>query len=1224
MPVGELEMLAHIIVMLAGLASLAWGWLGWRLNISRVSAINFSLANIMLLAGNLAALSLRSDRSVVEFYQSFNLADVMFLGAAVLFRVGLRGLYDLPPPGVRDYAVIGVVAIVAFGIYMLGMPNVAGVLVLLATSMVVMQVLYDTDQKMRARSGTTRRLLLLWPIAAAAGLLLWRAFDDVQAIFNAHGDMSATFRGKYFHLYLWLALLITMVINATLIGLTINMLVRKLHAQNNSLQNILDTAPVGVAVSIDGIVRFANPRVTELLDMKVGDPSAQSLVLPEDRDRIDKEMLAQGMIRNMELQMYCPHRTVRDLLVTYLPTDFAGQPGILAWLVDITDQKKANRDIRQTNDEQTAIFESATLGIAFIKDKIITRANHKLEQLFGWEAGQMLGLSPAIWSNQGGAAEDGPYQDLLRGEIHHSTQRLTRKDGSSFWCRLGGSAIDSKDLSRGSVWLFDDVSQEREAAELMRKAKDMAEDATRMKSDFLANMSHEIRTPMNAIIGMTHLALKTELNSKQRNYISKVDAAARNLMVIINDILDFSKIEAGKLQFEMRDFRLEDVLDNLADLTVIKAQEKGLELLFDVAADVPTSLVGDDLRLGQVLLNLVGNAIKFTDQGEITVRIQLQEAQEQNFSDQVVLCFEIIDTGVGLSQEQCARLFDAFSQADASTTRKYGGTGLGLTISRRLVELMKGQIGVSSQLGAGSCFYFTASFGRYAQQKVLPTAVHDSHDLRVLLVDDNARAREILLAILKSQHFSATAVSSGRAAIEELNYAEEQSQPYGLVLMDWLMPERDGLFTLREMRAIPVLAKIPVFMMATAHSIDALLEEAGETRIDGILQKPINPSSLIDAILMSLGKEILNPGRRQQRHAASNEAEEKMQGAYLLLVEDNSVNQELATELLQNAGIKVDIANNGLEAISMIEIHDYDGVLMDCQMPVMDGFSATRQIRGMQRFAKLPIIAMTANAMSGDKELCLDAGMNDHIAKPIDVNQLFITLARWVTQKVSVPDVGSSASQEVLGPDIKLPVIAGLNLDSALQRLGGNHALLLKLIQRFADNQRGTIINIRQALMRDDLSEAILATHTIKGLAGNIGASQIQSLAAELETALRNDQTDSLTVILPSFEQELAIQLKHIELALPENIAGTIPKVAIAETVDMAALAIQLQQLAELLADDDARADKLATHILGELRQLDLANQANQISKHISKYEFEEALEKLKEAAQLLGIGLRE
>ncbi|BAE51734.1 hybrid sensor histidine kinase/response regulator [Paramagnetospirillum magneticum] len=662
---------------------------------------------------------------------------------------------------------------------------------------------------------------------------------------------------------------------------------------------------------------------------------------------------------------------------------------LLAATRELAETLEANQtEIQSLLSEQQAIFEAATVGIAFLKNRVIVRGNPRLDKLFGYGPGELVGQSTRIWFADDAAFADvgGAYEALSRGEVHQREQEYLRKDQSRFWCRISGSAIDPSDLSRGTVWMLEDVTQARATAEAQARAKDAAEDAARTKSDFLANMSHEIRTPMNAIIGMAHLALKTDLDPRQKDYVRKIQQSGQHLLGIINDILDFSKIEAGKLEVEATEIHLDKVLENVGNLISEKATAKGLELLFDVGAGVPLDLMGDALRLGQVLINYANNAVKFTEAGEIVVAVRLME----DLGPDVMLRFEVRDTGIGLTDEQKARLFQSFSQADTSTTRKFGGTGLGLAISKKLAELMGGSVGVDSVPGQGSTFWFTARLGKgKPRAPLIPEA--ELQGRRMLVVDDNENARAVLVDMLSAMSFEVDAVDSGAKALDAIRDAV-LDLPYDVVFLDWQMPDMDGLEVAEQIHSIR-LPFPPHLIMVTAYGREEIIKGAQAADIGEVLIKPVSPAALFDSIMRVFASD-------QRRDEAEDVSEggsvdhAALRGLKVLLVEDNDLNQEVAGEILRDAGIEVEIADNGLIAVEKARAGVYDLILMDMQMPVMDGVTATREIRRLGH-VDLPIIAMTANAMQADRDKCLEAGMNDHIAKPIDPDTMFSTISRW-------------------------------------------------------------------------------------------------------------------------------------------------------------------------------------------------------------------------------------
>ncbi len=623
-----------------------------------------------------------------------------------------------------------------------------------------------------------------------------------------------------------------------------------------------------------------------------------------------------------------------------------------------------------------------------------------------------------------------------------------------------------------------------------------AQEAERLKSDFLANMSHEICTPMNAVLGMTHLAQQTELTSKQRGYLNRIQTSANNLLGIINDVLDFSKIEAGKLEMESVTFKLDQVLDNLGALINVTAGENELEVLFAIAPNVPTSLVGDPLRLGQVLTNLANNAVKFTESGEIVLTAKLVSTD----ADKVTLEFSVIDTGIGLSEVQIDGLFQAFRQADSSTTRKYGGTGLGLAISKQLVEMLGGEIWVESEPGQGSTFSFSAIFVRpvdTAQQRPQPTP--DLRGMRVLVVDDNFAARVTLQSYLESFSFDIKLVSSGEACLTEL-LRTIPDQPYGLVLLDWKMAGIDGIETARRIKDNQTLAPTPTIIMVTAYGQAEVRRQAEAEGIEGFLLKPISQSTLFDTIMGVFGKELPSALPDGTQAMPENAQVATLRGAHVLLVEDNEINQEVAQGLLESAGLVVTLAANGAEAVQAVESEEFAAILMDIHMPKMDGYEATRTIRDDPRFARLPIIAMTAHAMAGDREKSLAAGMNEHITKPIDPQVLYATLSKWiepVEKEIPVSEAPPKAKSEKVFPDL-----SGIDTQAGLQRMAGNHERYKKLLLRFLTDHGGIVDEIEGALEAKDEETAIRLAHTLKGVAGNIGAHLVQAATQDLEASL--------------------------------------------------------------------------------------------------------------------------
>ncbi len=639
----------------------------------------------------------------------------------------------------------------------------------------------------------------------------------------------------------------------------------------------------------------------------------------------------------------------------------------------------------------------------------------------------------------------------------------------------------------------------------LAEARDRAIAADKSKSEFLSMMSHEIRTPMNAIIGMTRLALQTELSPKQRDYLCKVEVSSKALLAIINDILDFSKIEAGRLELETIVFSLDDVLNDLAGLVTAKAEEKGLPIHFVIAEEVPTYLVGDPLRLGQVLLNLVNNAVKFTSRGDIAINIALAQGGESTpAADRISLEFSVKDTGIGLTAEQLGGLFQSFSQADTSTTRKYGGTGLGLAICKRIVAMMGGDIKVNSEIGAGSTFTFTADFAQPQGADRQREAPGDAfRGLKALVVDGNEASRNILCLYLESFLFQVTQAGTGEQAIQLLENAVDN--PFQRVLMEWNLPKMDGITVARHIKEKLKVTRVPRIIMITVHSRESIVQRCCDLNLDGFLVRPVHPSALLNAVVDAFGRNYLDGYAllHDSRAEVRNEKLHKIKDTKLLLVEDNSINQQVAKETLEQEGFDVTVAINGQEAVQKIRSTYFDAVLMDLQMPVMDGYEATRIIRSDSRFNDLPIIAMTAHAMNDVRERCLQIGMNGYVTKPIDVDKLLLSLVDVINPELRKKSdsvvSGSNRSTEVLLPE-SLP---GIDVQQSLKNVVGNVQLLCQLLMKFHEGFSDAEARVDTFLQADDIESALKFLHTMKGVTANLAMLELKVCIEALEQTLK-------------------------------------------------------------------------------------------------------------------------
>ncbi|MBF0460582.1 MAG: PAS domain S-box protein [Magnetococcales bacterium] len=828
---------------------------------------------------------------------------------------------------------------------------------------------------------------------------------------------------------------------------------------------------------------------------------------------------------DLELELITAKGNLRNVHVIG-KTDLENRK-VYGFLQDITEHKKIEDALRKERDFIREMVNALPGTLYLIsREGQFQLWNKKFEEITGRTPEEVSVASPAdFFQGEERVTICERVQEVFTQGFAVVEASLVSRDGTLHPHYFVGQRIELD----GTPYLIGmglDISERKRMEDDLRAAKKQAEAATIAKGEFLATMSHEIRTPMNAVMGLTDLALQTELTPKGRDYLTNVALASRALLRIINDILDFSKMDAGKLQLEAVDFLLRDVFDHQADLFRQKAAEKGIELILQIGTGYRYALTGDYLRLEQILINLVGNAIKFTEEGEIEVGVRLVEQK----GNHVLLEFFVRDTGIGLSQEQMDTLFAPFVQVDSSTTRKHGGTGLGLSICKRLVEMMAGQIWVESTPGIGSIFRFTVLLLRreVAEQDDM-TLPADMHALRVLVVDDNPTASHSLRVFLDAFGFSTTATGSGREALAEIQQGILGKDPYQLILVDWLMPEWDGIETIRQILEATASDEtqgdpLPrIILLTTYDREEEIRQRANAMGIRALLPKPVNCSLLFDTIMELFCREVTKVYQPGCEAIDLTEVTEKVAGAQVLLVEDNVINQWVAREMLEKVGLVVTVAGDGLEAVRMVMAASFDLVLMDIQMPTMDGYTACRQIRKDPRFGPLPIIAMTAHAMDEDRQRCLEAGMVGHLAKPIDRRHLYATLMAWIKPgdrpKVTTVPVSNSI------PDTKgleLPtILPGIDVADGLDRLGNNHQIYRLILLEFRKDFDKTAEKVRLALQgkrRDDMQSAQHLVHTIKGMSGNLSARRLFHASAALGQAIRENRQDDWPILLERFE----------------------------------------------------------------------------------------------------------
>jgi two-component system, sensor histidine kinase and response regulator len=866
------------------------------------------------------------------------------------------------------------------------------------------------------------------------------------------------------------------------------------------------------------------------------------------------------------------------------------------------------------------VVDTAPLGISVTDPEgHCLSANRAMFEMFGYDSAEEFTKMP-IAERYFRVEDRQHFVDLLQrdGVVKNFEVQLKHKDGRLLWCNLSGIIRKDENGKSQLTAIVEDITNRREMEVALKEAKESAESATRAKSEFLAHMSHEIRTPMNAIVGFSHLALKTELSLKQQDYLNKIQSSADTLMGILNDVLDLSKVESGKIELETANFHLDQVLNNLGNMFSAKVAEKGLSMQFKTAPDVPLALNGDSLRLSQILNNMVSNAVKFTSTGQIEVSTELISQT----SDKAKLKFSISDTGIGMTPDQLARLFQPFTQADSSTTRKYGGSGLGLIISKQLANLMGGDITVESTPGVGSTFAVTVLVGIQSKAdqikaRIIPSSLRG---LRVLVADDDADYKEIMQDMLIDMKFEVTAVTSGQAALKELEGAD---RPYDLVILDWRMPDMDGFETARRIRGNLKLPKSPKIFIITAYGREEVVQQTRLLGLDAFLVKPVSYSIVLDTIMETFCREQVC----QIDYTTSVAESEVLKGKKVLVVEDNEINQQVARELLEAFGLSVEIASNGKEAVAMVSQpdHGYDAVLMDLQMPEMDGYQATAVIRADHKQDKLPVIAMTAHAMQTEVRRCLDVGMNDCVTKPIDPEKLKSVLTRWIkTLPVPAPSqIVNHAPVKTVPEPASIESIPGIDVPAALNRLMGNRRLLDKLLHDFAANNTDVTGKIRHAIESNDLVSAQTTVHTLKGVAGNLSAVEVFTLAQALEAAIRQADKPAMLSALDKLEKSLVPLLKILAQKTQPGLLAQPAAGPKHPELDMASVAPLIQELNERLKKNNLNARKVFDSLKGNLGSNGWDQQMAQLEGCLSRLDYKGAREQLAEVAKILGSEIK-
>jgi two-component system sensor histidine kinase/response regulator len=1023
-------------------------------------------------------------------------------------------------------------------------------------------------------------------------------------------------------------------------------------------ETILDNSMVGISfVDPQGRVKWANRPLLQMFGVTLSDYLGYTLESLYPSREVYQRTTMEAITALKQGHPYTTELRLQRANGSQFWVSLSGRAvnrndisqGTVWAMVDIDKRRRLEEALLKSEEHHRQVVDNVTEGIMVAQDGKIVFANPRVSQISGRTMQELFSM-PFLTDVHPDdlALVVSEHQRRSRGEKcekYVSFRVLHPYSGAIHWIEMSAVMIEWEGRP-ASLSFLNEITERKHLEDSLKQshaervrlqalkfqselseaemARRHAEETTKAKSMFLANMSHEIRTPMNAIIGMAHLALCSDLNPKQRDYVEKIHGAGISLLGIINDILDFSRIEAGKLSIETVNFNLDKVLSNVATLTSAKAHEKELQYHFDIPPKLQRNLIGDPLRLGQVMVNLLNNAIKFTEAGAV----YLECHQREITADKIELEFTVRDTGIGMNQEQSSKLFTAFSQADESTTRKYGGTGLGLSIAKAMVELMHGTIWLDSKEGIGTNIHFTAWFGlpeEVEQSQVVPQQLHG---MRVLVVDDSPGARLNLSDILGTLPVEVDFAFGGNEALAAIRACDD-SWPYGIVFTDLDMPGLDGIDLIWEIKKDNTLRSPPRMILLTEQGREDARQRADHALLDGFLFKPVDAATMLNTLV-----QLFCSGEDTRPDNAIAGSFPSFHDLSVLLVEDNDINQMIATELMQAAGIAVETAANGRIALDILAASDpthFGLIFMDVQMPEMDGHEATQRIRANARYNNLPIVAMTAHAMTEERNRCLASGMNDHISKPINPAEFYQMIQRWCPNHLQPADLlhGQQAAwQNNHGAANETLAIPGLDVQDGLDRMLGDRDIYLELLRRFRDGQADAALKIRQALSADDHPLAERLAHTLKGVAGMVGAKALYSLAGTLEANIRNSAAAQI------LDQQLG-QLEHDMHALNTALARVLPggaqmpahaactTAAVRET-DRDEAQTLILRFGDFLRQYDGEAlDLLAES--SELLGAAIGPEAHRrIARAIRQFDFDAALKALDKAAQDAGYALVE